>query len=68
MRKLEQVAVAIFQKVSAQVKGTPHDMKVDPYKITLAEGADVTSENAISPDQSIIDDVSMFWFYKEEYA
>jgi hypothetical protein len=68
MRKLEQVAVAIFQKVSAQVKGTPSDMKVDPYKITLKEGADVTSGNAISPDQSIIDDVSMFWFYKEEYA
>ena len=68
MRKLEEVAVAIFQKVSAQVKGTPLDMPVDPYKISLAEGADVSSENAIVPRQSIIDDVELFWFYKEEYA
>jgi flavin-dependent dehydrogenase len=68
MRKLEEVAVAIFQKVSAHAKGTPPDMKVDPYRISLADGADVSSENAITPDQSIIDDVNMFWFYKEEYA
>ena len=68
MRKLEQMAVAIFQKVSAHAKGTAPDMPVDPYKITLAEGVDVTSGNAIRPAQSIIDDVSKFWFYKEEYA
>lgn len=67
MRKLEEVAVAIFQKVSALAKGTPIDMPVNPYRITLAHGVDVT-EGGITPRQSIIDDVSKFWFYEEVLA
>jgi flavin-dependent dehydrogenase len=67
MRKLEEVAVAIFQKVSALAKGTPIDMPVNPYKLTLADGIDVT-ENGITPRQSIIDDVNKFWFYEEVLA
>ena len=41
-------------------------MKVDPYKMTLDAGADVSPDGeAIIPDQSIIDDVRLMWFYKE---
>jgi flavin-dependent dehydrogenase len=68
MKKLEEIAVAIFHKVSTQVRGKVQNMKADPYKITLATGVDTSSDNAIAPRQSIIDDVNKFWFYKEEYA
>ena len=68
MNMLEQVAVAIFRLVSAEVNGTSADIKVNPYTINLGkkEGAvelDTQSADAISPDPAISKDVDVMWFY-----
>ena len=66
LNKLEQMAVAIFRLVSAQVKGTSPDMKVNPYTITLNGEVDTTSENAIIPSEMIQKDVELMWFYEKK--
>lgn len=72
MKILEQVASAIFRLVSSQVKGTPANMKVDPYKIDLKSdisetSIEVESNDNIDPD--ILKDVDLVWFYKKrEFA
>jgi len=63
MEILEKVAAAIFRLVSTKVKGTPSDMKVDPYAISL-EGDLSKHENGMLPDEAITDDVKKMWFYK----
>ena len=71
MKIMEQVAAAIFRLVSTQVKGTPPNMKVDPYKIKLnAEletPVEIESDDNIDPE--IVKDVDIMWFYrKKEFA
>ena len=71
MNTLEQVAVAIFRLVSAEVNGTSLDMKVNPYTINLGkkEGAielDTKSAEAIAPDPAISKDVDVMWFYPKK--
>ena len=68
MNTLEQLSVAIFRLVSAQVNGTAPDIKVNPYSINLGKNQealplDTESENAISPDEAICKDVDLMWFY-----
>jgi flavin-dependent dehydrogenase len=63
---LEQMAVAVFRLVSAEVKGTPLDMKVNPYTITLNGEVDTTSDMAIAPSESIMKDVEVMWFYPKK--
>jgi flavin-dependent dehydrogenase len=68
MDMLEQLAVAIFRLVNAQVNGASPDIKVNPYTINLGkkEGAvmlDTESENAIIPSEAIMNDVDVMWFY-----
>ena len=66
MKILEQVACDIFRLVSAQVKGTPADMKVDPYMIKLNGDVATTvveSELSDNIDESIKNDVDLMWFY-----
>lgn len=63
MDVLEQMAASIFQHVSNQVKGTPMDMKVNPYTIGLNNGLDTSSEMAINPSDAITKDVKKMWFY-----
>ena len=66
MKILEQVASDIFRLVSAQVNGTPLNMKVDPYKIKLDAGsavAAVTAETDENIDEGIAKDVNLMWFY-----
>ena len=68
MNILEQIAVAIFRLVSAEVNGTSPDIKVNPYTINLGkkEGAvmlDTETDAAIIPGTSITDDVDLMWFY-----
>jgi flavin-dependent dehydrogenase len=68
---LEQMAVAIFRLVSAEVNGTSPDIKVNPYTINLGkkENAmmlDTESADAIAPDPSITKDVDMMWFYPKK--
>jgi hypothetical protein len=70
MEKLEHMAAAIFRLVSTQVKGTPHDMKVDPYTIgadSTKDGltADSGSVKAIGVDPAITRDVDLMWFYNK---
>jgi flavin-dependent dehydrogenase len=72
MKILEQVASAIFRLVSSQVNGTPVNMKVDPYKISLKEEVsekpiEIESDDNIDPE--ILKDVDLTWFYrKTEFA
>lgn len=66
VKMLEQVAAEVFRLVSNEVKGTPIDMNVNPYTITLNGTVDTTSENALSVDNSIAMDVAKMWFYKTE--
>ena len=68
MNMLEQVAVAIFRLVSAEVNGTSADIKVNPYTINLGKTEnsmilDTQSADAISPDPAISKDVDVMWFY-----
>lgn len=71
MNILEQVAVAIFRLVSAEVNGTSPDMKVNPYTISLgkkenAMPLDTESDLAIEPDPAISKDVDVMWFYPKK--
>lgn len=72
MRILEQVAAAIFRLVSSRVKGTPLNMKVDPYKINLntdlsENPVEIESDDNI--DAEISKNVDLMWFYpKKEFA
>jgi flavin-dependent dehydrogenase len=69
MRMLEKIAAAIFRLVSSQVKGTPLNMKVDPYKICLKTGSSQTAveiENPDNLDAGISKDVDIMWFYKKK--
>jgi len=68
LRILEELAVAIFRLVSAEVNGTDPEMKVNPYTINLgktenAMELDTSSADAIAPDPSISKDVDVMWFY-----
>jgi hypothetical protein len=66
MNKIENIAAEIFRHVSNQVKGTPLNMKVNPYTISLTEEVDTTSSMALAPDPAITKDVEKMWFYKKE--
>ncbi len=68
MNSQEQLAVAVFRLVSAEVNGTSPDIKVNPYTINLGkkENAmmlDTESEDAIVPGEAILKDVDVMWFY-----
>jgi len=70
LKTLEQVASAMFRLISAQVNGTPPNMKVNPYKVTLKklpEPVELEIEDNIDP--VISKDVDLMWFYaKKEIA
>ena len=72
MKILEQVACDIFRLVSNEVKGTPLNMKVDPYKIKLNTGMPdvmIETESEEDIDPAITKDVELMWFYpKNEFA
>ncbi len=60
---LEQVAAEVFRLISNQAKGTPFDMKVNPYTMSLTETVDTSSELAIPLDSAIAENVKVMWFY-----
>ena len=65
---LEKIAAEIFRKVSAQVKGTPEDMPVNPYTMSLNgdykdEAGMVPPTYNVPPDAAIRKDVETMWFY-----
>ena len=63
-------ASAMFRLISAQVNGTPPNMKVDPYRVSLKKPAEpVELENEYNIDPVITKDVDLMWFYaKKETA
>jgi flavin-dependent dehydrogenase len=72
MAILEKFAAEIFRHISAQVKGTSMDIKVDPYKIMLdvdnKMGSPAESDNGVGVDTSIRKDVDTMWFYNKKKA
>lgn len=68
MMVLEQVAAEMFRLISAEVKGTPEDMKVNPYTMKLDGTTDTTSEAALPVNEAIKKEVEKMWFYKMEMA
>lgn len=67
MKILEQVAAAMFRLISAQVKGTPPNMKVDPYRVSLKNlPAEVEPEDEANIDPVISKDVDLMWFYSKK--
>lgn len=65
---LEKIAAEVFRKVSAHVKGTPHDMPVNPYTMSLngdyiPEPGMVDESYNVPPDEAIRKDVETMWFY-----
>jgi flavin-dependent dehydrogenase len=63
---LEQIAAEIFRLVSAEIHGTPTDMKVDPYNMTIHDTRDELLEKskrqgAIGVVASIKSDLATLW-------
>jgi flavin-dependent dehydrogenase len=63
METLEKMAAQIFRLVSHKVHGTPLDMKVDPYKISLEKGADTGMTDGLACDPALAKELDMMWFY-----
>jgi hypothetical protein len=65
MKTLEHIAAELFRKISAEVHGTPKDMKVNPYTINLEKGAiiDTTSSAALASDPAVAKDIDVIWYY-----
>jgi flavin-dependent dehydrogenase len=63
---LEQISAEIFRLVSNQVYGTPADMKVDPYMMSIGDGKDELlkkskNQNALDVVESIRADIEKMW-------
>jgi len=63
---LEQIAAEIFRRVSSQIHGTPLDMKIDPYGMSIADGkAELLQKSAgkgaFEPMASIKADIATVW-------
>ncbi len=78
LKILEQISAEIFRRISAEINGTPANMKVDPYNMKLDEGKDALvkksgSPKAFSVDESISVDIAKMWLQniktpKNEFA
>jgi flavin-dependent dehydrogenase len=64
MHRLEQVAVAIFRLVSAQVKGTSYELRVNPYMLSLDNYQEPAE--GIEPSADVLKDVDTMWFYEKK--
>jgi len=68
MHKLEQVACAMYRLISHHVKGTPRNMKVDPYTFDLKKDIpenEIETESVENMDEAINKDVDLMWFYPQ---
>lgn len=72
MTLLEKIAAEVYRLVSSQIKGTPSDMKVNPYSMSLdfdnpeSSGNPENDPNALVQDAEIAKDVATMWFYKKK--
>jgi flavin-dependent dehydrogenase len=69
LKMLEYIAAEIFRRSSAQISGTPDDMNVDPYEMTLEDNNETLflksqDQNAIPVIESIRADIAKMWFTK----
>lgn len=70
LETLEQMAVEIFRKTSARVKGTPENMKANPYKMSLTSSKDellqqADERGAIDVAEDIIKDLKVMWLHEQ---
>lgn len=62
MTKLEEIASQVFRLMSHKVYGTPMDLKVDPYTMSLLQKP-TEVENGVMARPEIVEDVATMWFY-----
>lgn len=60
---LEKFAAEIFRHVSAQVHGTPYNLQVNPYTMSLDAATNHDLSFVAEQDESITRDVETMWFY-----
>jgi hypothetical protein len=63
---LEEMAAEIFRKVSERLKGTPEDMKINPYEFSFAMSkeellSNTESEQAIDTSFNISNEMNIMW-------
>ncbi len=63
MTKLEEIASQVFRLMSHKVYGTPMDLKVDPYTMSLLQKP-TEVENGVMARPEIVEDVATMWFYE----
>ena len=58
---LEQIAITIFRLMSTKINGTPQDLEVNPYQMSLKDaGTEIIEDEETN---SIKKDVETMWFY-----
>ena len=62
VKMLEHAAAELFRLISNKVNGTPLNMKVNPYKMKLANPEN-SIEDGLEPNEDAIRDVRMMWLY-----
>lgn len=60
---LEEIASELFRLMSNQIYGTPMDIKVDPYNMTLKSKPE-NVEDGVLARQEVKDDIAVMWYYK----
>lgn len=68
MAMLEKIAAQMFRLISTQAKGTPEDMNVDPYSISLEHANEEQHAKGLPYDPILAKDISQMWLYKKELA
>ncbi|HSZ71903.1 MAG TPA: hypothetical protein VK750_04460, partial [Cytophagaceae bacterium] len=67
MTTLEKVASEVFRLVSAHVNGTPRNIPVNPYEMSLKNPLGMSNlHDTIDP--ALVKDVEVMWFYDKEPA
>jgi flavin-dependent dehydrogenase len=62
MQTLEKAAAEIFRLVSTKIHSTPHDMKVDPYQISLDDPPMPETGKELPYDPALAKEISKMWF------
>lgn len=63
---LEKIAAEMFRLISSQVKGTPGDMNVDPYAISLETENEELHTKGLSHEPELSEDIKKLWLYKQK--
>jgi hypothetical protein len=68
MAMLEKIAAQMFRLISTQAKGTPENMNVDPYAISLEHANAEQHSKGLPYDAELAKDLAQMWLYKKELA